>query len=96
MILKKKGRSIHRLNFTIKRIPQFQTVIPFELDEEDREAISLKNRLHGIGILDNKIINQILESPELRKKAGKALYDIALRKSSLNNPAGYFRTTMGI
>lgn len=92
----KKGKSIYRLNFTIKHVAQFQTVIPFELDEGDREAMSLKNRLHSIGILDNKIINQILDSPELRKKAGKVLYDIALRKSQLTNPAGYFRTTMGI
>jgi hypothetical protein len=71
-------------------------VIPFELDDNDREAASLKSRMVAIGLLDNKIINQVLESPELRKKAHKALYDIALRKSNLSNPAGYFRTTMGI
>lgn len=92
----KKGKSIHKLHFTIKHLTQFQTVIPFELAEGDREAATLKTRLYGIGIIDNKIINQVLESPELRKKAQKALYDIALRKSTLTNPAGYFRTTMGI
>ena len=92
----KKGKSIHKLNFTIKYVPQFQTVIPFELAEEDREAASLKHRMHGIGLMDKKIINQVLESPELRKNALKALYDISLRKSALTNPAGYFRKTMGI
>ena len=92
----KKGKSINKINFIVKHLPQFQSVIPFEIEEKDRETIALKNRLHNIGILDNKIINQVLESPELRKKAGKALYDIALRKASLTNPAGYFRTTMGI
>ena len=92
----KKGKSIYKINFIVKHLPQFQSVIPFEIEEKDRETIALKNRLHNIGILDNKIINQVLESPELRKKAGKALYDIALRKASLTNPAGYFRTTMGI
>lgn len=92
----KKGKSIYKINFTIKHIPQFQTVIPFELAEGDKEAVSLKNRLYGIGLMDNKIINQILESAELRKKALKALYDISLRKASLSNPAGYFRKTMGI
>jgi plasmid replication initiation protein len=94
--VEKRGKSIHKLHFTIKHIPQFQTVIPFELADGDREAISLKARMYGIGLMDNKIVNQILESPELRKKALKALYDIALRKSSLSNPAGYFRTTMGV
>lgn len=92
----KKGKSIYKINFTIKHIQQFQTVIPFELAEGDREAVSLKNRLYAIGLIDNKIINQILESAELRKKAFKALYDISLRKASLSNPAGYFRKTMGI
>jgi len=92
----KRGKSIYKINFLVKHLPQFQAVIPFEIEEKDREAIALKNRLLNIGILDNKIINQVLESPELRKKAGKALYDIALRKASLTNPAGYFRTTMGI
>ena len=43
-----------------------------------------------------KIINQVLESPELRKNALQALHDISLRKSALTNPAGYFRKTMGI
>lgn len=92
----KRGKSIYKINFLVKHLPQFQVVIPFEIEEKDREAIALKNRLLNIGILDNKIINQVLESPELRKKAGKALYDIALRKASLTNPAGYFRKTMGI
>src|SRR5690606_14728523 len=86
----KKGKSIYKINFTIKHIPQFQTVIPFEVEESDREAASLKNRMYAIGIMDNKIINKVLESPELRKKALKALYDIALRKANLSNPAGYF------
>lgn len=92
----KKGKSIYKINFSIKHIPQFQTVIPFEVEESDREAASLKNRMYAIGIMDNKIINKVLESPELRKKALKALYDIALRKANLSNPAGYFRTTMGV
>ncbi len=92
----KKGKSIHKIGFFIKHLPQFQTVIPFELAEGDREALSLKNRLHSIGIIDTKLINQILESPELRKKAFKALYEVTIRKSSLSNPAGYFRTTLGI
>jgi plasmid replication initiation protein len=92
----KKGKSIYKVNFTIKRVPQFQTVIPFELSENDREAAGLKTRMRNIGLMDNKIINQVLESPELRKKAIKALYDISLRKATLSNPAGYFRTTMGI
>ena len=77
-------------------MPQFQTVIPFELAEGDREAASLKTRMLAIGLMDTKIINQVLESTELRKKALKALYDISLRKSGLTNPAGYFRKTMGI
>ena len=94
--IEKKGKSIHKLNFTIKHVTQFQTVIPFELEDNDREAVQLKNRMRDIGILDTKLINQILESTELRKKANKCLYDIALRRKEITNPGGYFRTTMGI
>jgi len=95
-VIEKKGKSIHKLNFTIKHVAQFQTVIPFELEDSDREAVQLKNRMRDIGILDTKLINQILESTDLRKKANKCLYDIALRRKEINNPGGYFRTTMGI
>jgi plasmid replication initiation protein len=94
--IEKKGKSIHKLNFTIKHVTQFQTVIPFELEDSDREAVQLKNRMRDIGILDTKLINQVLDSTELRKKANKCLYDIALRRKEINNPGGYFRTTMGI
>lgn len=92
----KKGKSIHKLNFTIKHVTQFQTVIPFELSEGDRETEVLKNRIREIGILDNNLINTILNSTELRKKANKCLYDIAIRRKDINNPGGYFRTTLGI
>lgn len=92
----KKGKSIHKLNFTIKHVAQFQTVIPFELSEGDRETEVLKNRIREIGILDNNLINTILSSTELRKKANKCLYDIAIRRKNINNPGGYFRTTLGI
>jgi plasmid replication initiation protein len=92
----KKGRSIHKLNFIIKNIGQFQSVIPFELEDGDREAVQLTNRMRDIGILDTKLIKQILESTDLRKKANKCLYDIALRRKEISNPGGYFRTTMGI
>ncbi len=92
----KKGKSIHKLNFTIKHVAQFQTVIPFELSEGDRESEVLKNRIRDIGILDNNLVNTVLSSTELRKKANKCLYDIAIRRKDINNPAGYFRTTLGI
>ncbi|WP_187264665.1 replication initiation protein [Pontibacter beigongshangensis] len=92
----KKGKSIYKLNFTIKHVTQFQTVIPFELSEGDRETEVLKNRMRDIGILDNNLINTVLSSTELRKKANKCLYDIAIRRKDINNPGGYFRTTLGI
>ncbi|WP_162055972.1 replication initiation protein [Pontibacter pamirensis] len=92
----KKGKSIHKLNFTIKHVAQFQTVIPFELSEGDRETEVLKNRMREIGILDNNLVNTVLSSTELRKKANKCLYDIAIRRKDINNPGGYFRTTLGI
>jgi plasmid replication initiation protein len=94
--IEKKGKSVHRLKFTINRLAEFQTIIPFELDDTDREAVTLKSRMNALGILDNNLINQILESKELRQRAIKALYEVQMRKSQLNSPAGYFRTTMGI
>ncbi|QMU26581.1 replication initiation protein (plasmid) [Adhaeribacter swui] len=95
-VTEKKGKSIHKLTFTIKMVSQVQTVIPFESEELDREAAQLKGRLRDIGILDTNLINKILNSTELRKKANKCLYDISLRRKDINNPGGYFRTTLGI
>lgn len=92
----KKNRAIHKLNFTIKSVEQFQTVIPFESEDSDREAIQLKKRMGDIGILDQKLIKLVLDNTDLRKKANKCLFDIALRRNEITNPAGYFRTTMGI
>lgn len=92
----KNGKSIHKIAFFIQHVPQFQTVIPFELNEQDQEAITLKNKLHGIGILDVKLINKILESPELRKQAFKTLFHMAGNKTHLKNPAGFFRTQLGV
>ena len=63
---------------------------------DSSSAASLKTRMLAIRLMDTTIINQVLESEELRKKALKALYDISLRKSLLTNPAGYFRKTMGV
>jgi len=94
--IEKKGKSIHKLNFTIKPTHYLQTVIAFEGAATDTEAVQLKNRLRDIGILDNNLINQVLNSTELRKKANKTLYDIAIRRKDITNPAGYFRTTLGI
>jgi len=95
-IIEKKGKSIHKLNFTIKPTRFLQTVIPFEGGPTDAEAVQLKNRLRDIGILDNNLITQVLNSTDLRKKANKTLYDIAIRRKDISNPAGYFRTTLGI
>jgi plasmid replication initiation protein len=94
--IEKKGKTFHKLNFTIKSTRHLQTIIPFEVGPGDPESIQLKNRLRDIGILDNNLINQVLESTDLRKKANKTLYDIAIRRKDITNPAGYFRTTLGI
>lgn len=94
--IEKKGKAIYRLNFTIKTVGQYQTLIPFETSEADQEAIQLKRRLNDIGILDKNLVNLILSSTDLRKKANKCLYDIAIRRKDISNPAGYFRTTLGV
>jgi plasmid replication initiation protein len=47
--LEKKGRSFHKIHFTIIRTNKYQTVIPFEVEETDREALQLKNKMYNIG-----------------------------------------------
>ncbi|WP_026632626.1 replication initiation protein [Dyadobacter alkalitolerans] len=92
----KSGKTITKINFLIKSVAQFQTVIPFEIEEGDREATQLKTRMMDIGILDQNLIKRVLESTELRKKANKCLYDMQFRRDEISNPAGYFRTTLSI
>jgi plasmid replication initiation protein len=94
--IEKKGKTIHRLNFHIKYVPQYQIMIPFELSETDQEAAGLKRRMHKIGILDAKLIEQALAGAEMRLKTIKVLYDIDLKKDGLKNPGGYFRKVMGL
>ncbi|MFC6998789.1 replication initiation protein [Rufibacter roseus] len=94
--VEKKGKAIHKLNFVIKSVAQFQTVIPFETAHETAEDSRLRERLRDIGILDTKLVRKVLDSTELRRKANKCLHDISLRRNKIDNPGGYFRTTLGI
>jgi len=94
--LEKKGRSFHRINFTIIRTNKYQTVIPFEVEETDREALQLKNKMYAIGIQDNKLISLVIEKLEMRKKAHKWFFDYTNKKEGIKSPAGHFRTSLGI
>lgn len=94
--IEKKQRTIHKINFMIRHTPQFQTMIPFELSEYDQVGLRLKQRMIAISILDNKLIKIVLDSPEMREKAVKVLYETELKKAGLKSPAGYFRKLMGI
>lgn len=94
--IEKKGKSIHKIHFTIGQIKRFQTIIPFEIDDVDREGIQLKNKMYSIGIHDNKLIKLIIDTPEMRKKAHKWFFDYLQKKDEIKSPAGHFRTSMGI
>lgn len=94
--LEKKGRSFHRINFTIIRVGQYQSIIPFEVDTTDREALQLKNKMYSIGIQDDKLVKLVINTPEIRKKAHKWFFDYASKKDGIKSPAGHFRTALGI
>jgi len=94
--IEKKGKSVHRINFTITQVGRFQSVIPFEINDIDREGTQLKNKLYSIGIQDNKLVHIILETPGLRKKAHKWFFDYMQKKDGIKSPAGHFRTALGI
>jgi plasmid replication initiation protein len=94
--IEKKGKSVHRINFTISPVGRFQTIIPFEMDDSDREGIQLKNKMYSIGIQDAKIIKMILDTPDMRKKAHRWFFDYAHKKEVIKSPAGHFRTSIGI
>lgn len=94
--IEKKGKSVHTIHFTISHVKRFQSIIPFEIDDEDREGIQLKNKLYSIGIQDSKLIKQIIDTPEMRKKAHKWFFDYSQKKSTIKSPAGHFRTSIGL
>jgi plasmid replication initiation protein len=94
----KRGKKINTIIFYIKSRKQFQTLIPFgneTSNTDDVDGIRLKERLRAIGVIDAKLINAILSNSEFRIKANKALYEMAFNKK-IANPAGYFRTIMGL
>ncbi len=94
--LEKKGRSFHKIHFTIIRTNKYQAVIPFEVNEEDKEALQLKNKMYAIGIHNNDLVKQIIDDPAMRKKAHKWFFDFAHKKDAIKSPAGHFRTSLGI
>ncbi len=94
--LEKKGRSFHKIHFTIIRTNKYQAVIPFEVEETDREALQLKNKMYTIGIHNNDIVKSIIDDPAMRKKAHKWFFDFAHKKDTIKNPAGHFRTSLGV
>lgn len=91
----KVGRSIEKIRFTIGKSKQIQTVIPFELAEEDLEGIQIRHKLKEIGVLDEKLIKEVLSVPANRKKAHKWFYDYQMNKNTIKNPGGHFRISMG-
>lgn len=94
--IEKKGKSVHKIHFTITQVRRFQAIIPFEIDDVDREGIQLKNKMYSIGIHDNKLIKLIIDTPDMRKKAHKWFFDYLQKKDGIKSPAGHFRTSMGI
>lgn len=94
--IEKKGKSVHKIHFTIDQVKRFQTIIPFEIDDVDREGMQLKNKMYSIGIHDNKLIKLIINTPDMRKKAHKWFFDYSQKKDGIKSPAGHFRTSMGI
>jgi cytidylate kinase len=66
------------------------------VEETDREALQLKNKMYNIGIQDNKLIKLVIDSPDMRKKAHKWFFDYASKKDGIKSPAGHFRTSLGV
>jgi len=94
--IEKKGKSVYKIHFTISQVRRFQTIVPFEIDDSDREGIQLKNKMYSIGIHDSKLIKLIIDTPDMRKKAHKWFFDYSQKKEGIKSPAGHFRTSMGI
>jgi|GEM_PF-4322650 len=95
----KKGRSFDSVRFIIDVRSEVQTVIPYELEDFDLDAIKLKRQMNEIGIMDNAKIKKVLDSPEKRIQAFKWFYDFQMRKNTaqdIKSPSGHFIKSLDI
>lgn len=92
------GKKITDITFFIKVRRSFQPIIPFPIDanQTDHTEINrLKERLQEINIVDPKLVQRIISSPEMRIKANKTLYEMKFNKT-IKTPGGYFIKIMGL
>lgn len=90
------GKTVTSILFCIGKTKSIQRIIPFDLPEIDEKANQLVNGMHEIGLIDKVIIKKVLDSPELRKRAFKWLFDYRMDKSKYHAPAGHFIKSLAL
>lgn len=95
--LLKSSRAYDRVKFFINTQEPKQLVIPFELPADDAKAQMARKHLEGMGIIEPKLVQQILQSAKLTEALFGFIYKLKTDKIKADkNPGGLFLKMNGL
>lgn len=95
--LLKSSRAYDRVKFFVNAQEPRQLVIPFELPADDAKAQMARKHLEGLGIVEPKLVHEILQSPKLTEALFGFIYKLKTDKIKADkNPGGLFLKMHGL
>ncbi|WP_400194274.1 replication initiation protein [Hymenobacter sp. B81] len=95
--LLKSSRAYDRVKFFINAQEPKQLLIPFELPADDARAQMARKHLETMGIVDAKLVHEILGSPKLTEALFGFVYKLKTEKIKADkNPGGLFLKMNGL
>jgi plasmid replication initiation protein len=95
--LLKSSRAYDRVKFFVNAQEPKQLLIPFELPADDAKAQMAHKHLEVMGIVEPKLVQQILQSPKLTEALFAFIYKLKTDKVKADkNPGGLFLKIHGL
>ena len=95
--LLKSSRAYDRVKFYIDVQEPKQLLIPFDLPADDAKAQMARKHLEGMGIVEPKLVQQILQSPKHTDALFAFIYKLKTDKIKADkNPGGLFLKIQGL
>lgn len=95
-ILSKKGKAYESVRFTIDRQQPRQLHIEFDQPTEESRSQLARHHLEALGIVQPKLVQQILSSSKLVDELFKFIYQLKTDKVKPDSPSGMFLRTHGL
>lgn len=95
--LLKSSRAYDRIKFYVNAQEPKQLLIPFELPVDDAKAQMASKHLESLGIIEPKLVQEILQSPKLMEALFGFIYKLKTDKIKADkNPGGLFLKMNGL